>query len=78
MDDQDYMLPDACTLDHDRCVVCADAGIPVQVVAMAGDDALCDDSAGNQATIAVELVGPVRVGECLLTHGGAAIGRIAS
>ncbi len=66
----------ACTLDHDGCVVCADAGIPVRVLAVDGDDALCQDSAGNTATIAVELVAPVRGGDVLLTHGGVAIGRI--
>ena len=55
--------------------MCADAGIPVVVIAVAGDDALCEDVAGNQARIAVELVAPVRVGEGLLTHGGVAIGR---
>ena len=71
------MLPNPCTLDHDECVVCSDAGIPVRVVSMKGDDALCEDSVGNRAEIAVELVAPVRVGEILLTHGGVAIGRIA-
>jgi hydrogenase expression/formation protein HypC len=64
-----------CTLDHDGCVVCADAGIPVRVVALDGDDALCEDAVGNQAQIAVDLVAPVRVGDTLLAHGGVAIGR---
>ncbi len=73
---QDYL--GVCTLDHDGCVVCADAGIPVWVIAVEGDDALCADALGNQARIAVELVGPVRVGDRLLTHGGVAIGRIGS
>ncbi len=68
---------DYCTLDHDGCVVCSDAGIPVRVVSVAGDDALCEDAAGNRAEIAVELVAPVRPGEVLLTHGGVAIGRVA-
>ena len=67
-----------CTLDHDGCVVCSDAGIPVRVVSVEGDDALCDDAAGNRAQIAVELVAPVRLGEVLLTHGGVAIGRVAA
>jgi hydrogenase maturation factor len=71
---QDYL--DVCTLDHDGCVVCADAGIPVWVIAVEGDDALCADSVGNQARIAVELVAPVSVGDGLLTHGGVAIARI--
>ena len=70
------MLTAACTLDHDGCVVCSDAGIPVQVVSMEGDDALCEDRAGNRAQIAVELVTPVQVGEVLLTHGGVAIGKV--
>jgi len=65
-----------CTLDHDGCVVCSDAGIPVRVISIEGDDALCEDAAGNQTEIAVELVEPVAVGEVLLTHGGVAIGKI--
>ena len=70
-------MPDvACTLDHDGCVVCSDAGIPVRVISVEGDDALCEDATGNRAQMAVELVAPVRVGEVLLTHGGVAIGRV--
>ena len=67
----------ACTLDHDGCVVCSDAGIPVRVISVEGDDALCEDAVGNRAQIAVELVAPVQVGEILLTHGGVAIGKVA-
>ena len=67
----------ACTLDHDGCVVCSDAGIPVRVISVEGDDALCGDAVGNRARIAVELVAPVQVGEILLTHGGVAIGKVA-
>lgn len=71
------MLPDSyCTLDHDGCVVCSDAGIPLRVVSIEGDDALCEDAVGNRAEIAVELVGSVTVGEVLLTHGGVAIGKV--
>ena len=65
----------ACTLDHDGCVVCSDAGIPLRVIALDGDDALCEDVAGTRASIAIELVAPVALGEVLLTHGGVAIGR---
>ena len=70
------MLLASCTLDHDGCVVCSDAGIPVWVLSIEGDDALCEDRAGNQAQIAVELVVPVHVGEILLPHGGVAIGKV--
>jgi hydrogenase expression/formation protein HypC len=72
------MLPGSCTLDHDGCVVCSDAGIPVRVLSVDGDDALCEDTVGNRARMAVELVAPVRVGEVLLTHGGVAIGKVAA
>jgi hydrogenase expression/formation protein HypC len=75
---EESMLPDVCTLDHDGCVTCSDAGIPVWVLSVEGDDALCEDRAGNRAQIAVELVAPVQTGEVLLTHGGVAIGRVAA
>ena len=78
MSEKDLMLPGACTLDHDGCVVCSDAGIPVRVISIEGDDALCEDAVGNRAQIAVELVAPVQVGEVLLTHGGVAIGKVAA
>ena len=76
MREAESMLPGYCTLDHDGCVTCSDAGIPVRVVSVDGYDALCEDAAGNRAEIAVELVEPVGVGEVLLTHGGVAIGRV--
>ena len=65
-----------CTLDHDGCVVCSDAGIPVRVISIEGDDALCEDSAHNQTEIAIELVAPVQFGEVLLAHGGVAIAKV--
>lgn len=71
------MSPTTCTLDHDGCITCSDAGIPVQVISLNGDDAICEDSVGNRAEIAVELVAPVLISETLLTHGGVAIGKVA-
>jgi hydrogenase expression/formation protein HypC len=75
--EEESTLPGYCTLDHDGCITCSDAGIPVRVVFVEGDDALCEDGTGNRAQIAVELVAPVQTGEVLLTHGGVAIGRVA-
>ena len=72
----DLTLLGNCTLDHDGCVVCSDAGIPVRVISIEGDDALCEDAAGNRTEIAVDLVAPVKAGEVLLTHGGVAIGKV--
>jgi len=72
----DLTLLGNCTLDHDGCVVCSDAGIPVRVISIQGDDALCEDSAHNQTEIAIELVAPATEGEILLTHGGVAIAKV--
>jgi hydrogenase expression/formation protein HypC len=69
-------LDSSCTLDHDGCVVCSDAGIPLQVVSIDGEDALCEDTVGNTTEIAIELVKPVAIGEVLLTHGGVAIAKV--
>lgn len=70
------MSQSVCTLNHDGCITCSDAGIPVWVVSVEGEDALCEDAGGNRAPIAVELVSPVIAGEVLLTHAGVAIGKI--
>ena len=78
MREEELMLPNFCTLNHDGCVTCSDAGIPVRVISVEGDDALCEDAAGSRAWIAVELVMPVQPGEVLLTHGEVAIGRVAA
>ena len=72
----DLTLLGNCTLDHDGCVVCSDAGIPVRVISIQGEDALCEDYAGNQTEIAIEFVAPATEGEILLTHGGVAITKI--
>ena len=74
---KDLLLPDSCTLDHDGCITCSDAGIPVRIISIENDDALCEDAAGNRTQIAIELVSPVQKGEILLTHGGVAIGKVA-
>ena len=68
-------LAGACTIDHEGCVVCSDAGIPMQVVSVEDADAWCEDAAGKRMLVAVDLVLPVREGDVLLTHGGGAIGR---
>jgi HupF/HypC family len=71
----DQLFTGGCRLDHAGCIVCADAGIPVRVLAVTGADALCEDAGGGRATIAIDLVAPVTIGEVLVTHGGVAIGR---
>jgi hydrogenase expression/formation protein HypC len=73
---EQFMSSDYCTLDHDGCIVCSDAGIPLRVLSIQGDDALCEDTTGNTTEIAIELVAPVETGEVLLTHGGVAISKV--
>lgn len=73
---EDPKLQNSCTLDHDGCIVCSDAGIPLRVISIHENDALCEDGAGNRTEIAIELVSPVRQGETLLTHGGVAIAKV--
>jgi hydrogenase expression/formation protein HypC len=61
---------------EDGCVVCGDVAVPVTVLRMEGIDALCRDEAGNEAPVAVELVGAVSAGDRLLVHAGVAIEKL--
>jgi hydrogenase expression/formation protein HypC len=55
------------------CITCGDTAVPLTVVSIADADARCRDAAGLEECVAVELVGPVRVGDQLLVHAGVAI-----
>ena len=46
-----------------ECLTCGDVAIPLTVVAVGGADARCRDDTGRGETVAIELVGPVRVGD---------------
>lgn len=64
----------ACSGDADGgCLTCGDVAVTLTVAAVAGADARCRDEAGRTETVAVELVGPVRVGDRLLVHAGVAL-----
>jgi hydrogenase maturation factor len=65
-----------CKIRDDGCIVCSDTGVPVRIVELRGDDALCEDSSGDRVEIAIELVGPVSTGDIVLVHGGVAIARV--
>ncbi len=60
----------------DGCLTCGDVAVPVTVVEPRETDALCEDAHGQRGKVAVELVGPVRAGDRLLVHAGAAISRL--
>jgi hydrogenase maturation factor len=64
----------ACSADPDGgCLTCGDVAVPLTVVGVRGADACCRDDAGRTETVALELVGPVDVGDRLLVHAGVAI-----
>jgi hydrogenase maturation factor len=61
--------------DHDHCITCSDAAVPMRVDSLAGHPdsglALCDG-----VTVDVTLVAPVRPGDRILVHAGAALVRL--
>jgi hydrogenase maturation factor len=59
----------------EHCITCSDEGIPMRVVALTQDGAVCVDEQGTtHQSIAVELVEPVAPGDRVLVHAGVAIG----
>jgi hydrogenase maturation factor len=64
--------------DDRHCITCGDDGVPMTVVLV--DDAralaLCEDEAGQRASVEVALVGPVAAGDALLVHAGTALTRL--
>lgn len=65
----------SCTLDKDGCTTCGDVGVPVRVLEVRGDTALCEDHVGQRAEVAVDFVPDVSPGDVLLVHLGVAIAR---
>lgn len=61
---------------HDGCITCSDEGIPMQVVELREDDALCLDENGEAHDVAIDLVEPVQTGSRVLVHAGVAIGAL--
>ena len=66
----------SCTLDQDGCVTCGDMAVPVRVLDLTGQEALCEDRLGQRARIAVDFVPGVTAGDVLLVHLGVAIVRV--
>lgn len=59
------------------CITCGDEGIPMRVLEVGQDGAVCVDEAGTRHDIAMDLVGSVVLGERVLVHAGVAIGTMA-
>jgi hydrogenase expression/formation protein HypC len=58
------------------CITCGDIAVPLTVLSCEGADARCRDEQGREETVAVELVGRVTPGDCLLVHAGVALERL--
>jgi hydrogenase maturation factor len=66
-------MSEACDV-RSGCITCGDEAVPMRVVAITADGALCvaDDGSRHEG-IAVELVEPVGPGDRVLVHAGVAI-----
>jgi hydrogenase expression/formation protein HypC len=61
----------ACRDEH--CITCSDEAVPMRVVELAGDLAVCADDSGARSDVMTDLVGAVRPGDVLLVHAGTAL-----
>jgi hydrogenase expression/formation protein HypC len=63
-----------CAADGGHCITCSDEGVPMRVLSVSADGAVCMDEAGaRHERIAVDLVEPVAAGDRVLVHAGVAI-----
>jgi hydrogenase maturation factor len=66
-------MTEACD-PHEHCITCGDEGVPMRVVEMTPDGAVCvEDDGTRHVSIAVDLVEPVALGDRVLVHAGVAI-----
>jgi hydrogenase expression/formation protein HypC len=56
-----------------RCITCSDEAVPMRVVWVHDDSALCEDAEGARHEVAIELLQLVSAGDEVLVHAGVAI-----
>jgi len=61
---------------REGCITCGDEGVPMQVLELRQDAAVCLDDEGAAHDVAIDLVGPVEAGRKILVHAGVAIGAL--
>jgi hydrogenase expression/formation protein HypC len=66
---------DDCRTDT-GCITCGDVALPLQVVSIEGDTALCRDRDGREEQVALELVKDAWPEDWLLVHAGTALARL--
>jgi hydrogenase maturation factor len=66
-------MSDSCD-PRSGCITCGDEGVPMRVVSVYADGAVCvDDDGARHEGIAIEFVEPVAPGDRVLVHAGVAI-----
>lgn len=55
------------------CITCSDEAVQMRVLRLGDRAAVCEDARGDRHEVAIDLVGPVQVGQQLLVHAGVAI-----
>ena len=59
--------------DHDVCITCGDVAVPMRVVRVDGDLAVCEAADGDVRAVEIALVEPVDEGDTLLVHADVAL-----
>ena len=67
---------DSCQAGDDHCITCGDVAVPMRIVRVDGDLAVCAQDGRTTEAVAVDLVAPVSRGDRVLVHAGVAIGRV--
>ena len=66
-----------CSTHGHRCATCGDRADTATVVSIEGGDAMVRLADGSNATVAVDLIDGVGVGDWLLVHQGVAIASVS-
>lgn len=71
-------MTDVTSAVHDErsCITCGDIAVILEVESIRGTDAVCRADDGGTETVAIELVGPVTVGDRLLVHAKVALEKL--
>jgi hydrogenase maturation factor len=56
-----------------HCITCSDEGVPMRILSTDGAQTMCLDTDDEVHPVAMDLVGPVQIGDRVLVHAGVAI-----
>jgi hydrogenase maturation factor len=66
----------ACRADEAYCITCGDEGIEMRVIELRDGLAVCADADRTRHRVAVDLIGPLAIGDSVLVHAGVAIAQL--